>query len=60
MAVDVDNCCSGRFRPRKDRLVDFSEFVLGVGEVVVLPEVGHMAKSSALSKELQRYGRVGI
>ena len=30
---------SGRFRLRKDRLTDFFELVLKVGEVVVLPEV---------------------
>ena len=40
MVVDVDDGCRGRFRLRKDRLGDFFEFVLGVGEVVVLPEVG--------------------
>jgi hypothetical protein len=38
--VDVDDGCGERLRTRKDRLGDFFEFVLEVGEVVVLPEAG--------------------
>ena len=45
--VNVDDSCGGRLRPRKDRLGDFFEVVLEIGEVMVLLEVGHPAKSPA-------------